>query len=70
MTKPSRGDGTRLLEIALDGVRVADVGVLGVRAGVAQGAPLPEQVPAAVELDLDRPQTFLIGLETIGVVAV
>src|SRR6185437_3942600 len=34
------------------------------------GATLAEQIPAAVELDLDRPQTILVGLETIGVVAV
>ena len=61
---------SRLLEVALDRIRVADVRVCRIAAGVAQGAPLAEQVPAAVELDLDRAQPLLIDLEPIGVQAV
>src|ERR1700733_1487785 len=59
-----------LLPVALDGVRVANVRVVGVGAGLAEGAALAQQIPAAVELDLDLAQTFLIGLELVFVVAV
>jgi hypothetical protein len=41
-----------LLQISLDGVGLADVRSVGVAPGIAQGAPLPKQVPAAVEFDL------------------
>ena len=35
--------------------------------GVAQGAPLAQQVPAAVELDLDRAQALAVALERVVV---
>ena len=59
-----------LLQVANDGIRVADVCLLRVRAGMAQRAALSEQVPAAVEFDLDRAQALLIGLDPVGVVTV
>ena len=46
------------------------MGVLGIRAGIAQRAPLAQQIPTAVELDLDCAQPVLVILETIRVVAV
>ena len=42
-----------LLEVALDRALGADVGDVGVLAGVAAGPALAQQVPALVELDLD-----------------
>jgi len=62
--------GDRLLPVTLDGVGVANVRFVGIGAGVTQRAALAEQVPAAVELDLDVAETFLVGLEAIGVEAV
>src|SRR5580704_15379177 len=56
-----------LLPEALDRVGVADVDGVGVAPGVAGRAPLAEQVPAAVELDLDVAQALLIGLERVVV---
>jgi HAD superfamily hydrolase (TIGR01509 family) len=40
------------------------------RPGVAQCRPLAEQIPAAVEFDLDRAEAFLVGLERLDVMAV
>ena len=39
-------------------------------ARIPERAPLAEQVPAAVEFDLDLPQPFLIGFERVRVEAV
>jgi hypothetical protein len=41
-----------------------------VPAGTAQGPALTQEIPAAVELDLKRPQPFLVGLECVWMVAV
>src|SRR5205814_800690 len=57
-----------LLPVALDRVRVAHLRGIGVAARVAQCAALPQQVPAAVELDLDAFQPRPIGLEGVVVV--
>jgi hypothetical protein len=38
--------------------------------GLAERSTLAEQVPAAVEFDLDSPQPLLISLELFGVRAV
>ena len=41
------------------------MGLTGIAAGLAQGAALPQQVPALVELDLERPQAlvFLVSAD-------
>src|SRR6266542_2858489 len=51
----------RLLLVALHGGGVADLGRVGVLAGVTAGATLPEQVPALVELHLDGAQPLGLG---------
>ena len=38
-----------------------------VLAGAAQGSTLTQEIPAAVELDLKRPQSFLVGLECVWI---
>jgi hypothetical protein len=58
----------RQLEIELDLVGGADRGVAGIAAGLAQGAALPQQVPALVEFDLELPQPLvLLGLADLAV---
>src|SRR5262245_36489233 len=52
----------RLLLVALDDVLRADVGLVGILAELAQRPTLAQQVPALVELDLDRVQSVLIGV--------
>jgi hypothetical protein len=52
-----------LLLVALDGGRVAYLRVVGVAPGVAERPPLAQQVPAAVELDLDRLKAVAIGVQ-------
>src|SRR3954466_2625728 len=47
---------TELLEVALDGLGVAHVRRARVLAHLAQGAALAQQVPAAIQLDLDSLQ--------------
>src|SRR5437588_11563429 len=44
--------------------------LVGILAGVATRPTLPQQIPAAIELDLDRPQPLLICIESLGVLAV
>ena len=58
------GDRTdlRLLLVVLDDLRPPDVGGLRVPPGLAQCAPLPQQVPALVERDLDVLQAPSVGL--------
>jgi len=55
-------DAGSLLLIALHGGGVADVGVLGVAAGVAAGPPLAEEIPALVEGHLDGLEAGLLLL--------
>ncbi len=50
----------RLLEIPLDGVGVADTGVLRILPDPSQRAPLTQQIPAPIELDRDPLQTLAI----------
>ena len=45
----------------LEGVGVARAGALGILAGAAARAPLAQQVPVAVELDLDLLQPRVPG---------
>jgi hypothetical protein len=49
-----------LLQVTLDRALRADVGGVGVLAGVAAGAALAEEVPALVELDLDLVEAGLL----------
>src|SRR5215203_316118 len=51
-----------LLQVALDRALGADVGGVGVLAGVATGPALAQQVPALVELDLDVVEAGLLVL--------
>src|SRR6266702_739978 len=51
----------RLLPVALHDGGVADLGLVGVLAGVTAGATLPEQVPALVELHIDGAQPLCLG---------
>jgi hypothetical protein len=59
-----------LLQVPLDGLGVARLRVVGIVAGVPQGAALAQQVPAAVQLDLDRAQALPVLVERGGVGAV
>jgi 2-hydroxychromene-2-carboxylate isomerase len=59
-----------LLQVALDRVGVAHLGVVGVRAGAAPRPALAQQVPAAVELDLDGAQPPAVGLQRVFALAV
>ena len=45
----------------LEGVGIARAGALGVLAGAAARAPLAQQIPVAVELDLDLLQPRVAG---------
>jgi hypothetical protein len=56
--------------VALDGLAVAALRLLGIAAGGAQRAAPAQEVPAAVELDLDRAQALLVDLQRVGVPAV
>src|SRR5262249_11379739 len=58
----------RLLPVALDGARVSHLGRVWVAARVAQRAALTQQVPAAVELDLDCAEALVVGFERVVVV--
>lgn len=49
---PSQSSRTELLQVALDGVGAPDLGVIRISARVANRPTLTEQIPAAVELDL------------------
>src|SRR4051794_33953121 len=51
-----------LLLVALDGLGVADVGLLGVLSELPPGPALAQEVPTLVELDLER----LIALMVLG----
>ena len=58
-----RGDrGSPLLQVTLDRALGADVGVVGILAGVAAGAALAEEVLALVELDPDLVEAGLLLL--------
>src|ERR1700744_6006408 len=58
----------RSAQVALDLVGGAYRGVAGIATGLAQGATLPEQVPALVEFDLELPQPLvLLGLADLAV---
>src|SRR6185437_890832 len=59
-----------LLQIALDGVCVARPCFVGILPGLLARTPLAQQVPAAVELDLDGAQPLLILLQPRLVCAV
>src|SRR4029453_18961024 len=59
-----------LLQVPLDGLGLARLRVVGIAAGVPQGAALAQQVPAAVQLDLDRAQALPVIVERGGVGAV
>src|SRR4051794_19922564 len=50
------------LLVVLDGLRRPDAGRVVVVARLAQGAPLPEQVPALVERDLECLQPLTVGV--------
>ena len=58
-------DHVALLQIALDGVRVARLGPVGARACVAQSTALAEQVPALVEFERHRLQSLAVGGQRI-----
>jgi hypothetical protein len=47
-----RSDGRDLLEVALDGVGAPDLRVIRISARIPKRAALAQEVPAAVELDL------------------
>jgi hypothetical protein len=49
-----------LLQVTLDRALRADVGGVGVLAGVAAGSALAEEVPALVELDFDLVEAGLL----------
>ena len=57
-----RRAGSVLLPVALDRVCVADARLVRILPELLARPSLPEQVPAAVELDLERPETPLIFL--------
>jgi Family of unknown function (DUF5519) len=59
-----------LLQVALDRAGIADLGLVGVPAGVSERAALAQQVPTAVELDLQRLEALLIVLEALDVLGV
>src|SRR3954470_3100378 len=62
----SRGASpTALLEIALDGLGVAHVRRARILADLAQRPALAQQVPAAIQLDLDSLQPAAILLECL-----
>ena len=48
------------MEVTLDRALGADLGALGVLAGVAAGPALAQEVPALVELDLDLVEAGLL----------
>ena len=54
-----------LLLVALHGARVARLGLLRVGSRLAQRAALAQQVPAAVQLHLDRAEALAIRLERV-----
>src|SRR5574341_529619 len=58
---PGGTAGPPLLLVALDRARVAEDRLVRVLAVLAAGAPLPEQVPALVELHLDGPQSLRVA---------
>src|SRR3954451_15803617 len=60
-----------LLQVVLDGPGVARLGVVRVAPGLAQRAALAQQVPAAVELDLDSVEALAVALQNrlVGAVA-
>src|SRR5918994_740567 len=70
--RPARGarPTVELLQVPLDALGVARLRVVRIAAGVPQGAALAQQVPAAVQLDLDRAQALPVLLERGGVGAV
>src|ERR1700691_2927784 len=49
-----------LAQVALDLVGGAHRGAAGIAPGLAQGAALPEQVPALVEVDFELPQPLVL----------
>lgn len=54
------------LWVVLDDVGVAGLGVVGIEAELLPGASLAEEVPAAVELDVNRLQPFVAVRVCIG----
>lgn len=58
----------RLTEVALDLVAGSCGGLVGILAGLPQRPALPQQVPALVELDLQRPKALVFaGLVDVAV---
>jgi hypothetical protein len=58
------------LQVALDGLGAARLGVVGICPRIAQRPALPQQVPAAVELDLHLIQSPAVCVQALFVCAV
>lgn len=59
----ARRSGSALLQVALNGVRIANLRFVRILVELLAGASLAKQVPAAVQFDLHRAQALAIGLE-------
>jgi hypothetical protein len=67
-SEPRRG--AALLPVALDCVGAANVGRVGICAGVAQRPALAQQIPAAIQLDLNLIEPLAVRLQALCVGAV
>jgi hypothetical protein len=59
---PARAMAPNLLLVALDDSRVARVSRVLVESGLAQRAPLPQEIPAPIEGHLELLQAATIGI--------
>lgn len=60
----------RLLPVPLNRVGVTDLRLVGVLLELLTRAPLPQQIPALIKLDLHVLKPLAIGLESLLVLAV
>jgi hypothetical protein len=56
--------GAALSDVSLDGVRVADTGVVGIQPRLSAGAALVEQIPALIERYLEGLEALTLGLRS------
>ena len=64
------GAQSELLQVALYGVGIADLRLVGILPDLRPRSSLPKEIPAAIKLDLHRPQPLLVCLQQLFVFAV
>src|SRR5580704_12359006 len=65
-TSPLRGEDMVLALVVLDDLRGAHLGLVGIAAVLGERPALAQQVPAAIELDVDLGQALAFGIRYLA----